>query len=57
MSKDPLTTFAGLLRGCISDRTLRNKRREALEGAALVLSGIACSFLTSYVLAVFGVLV
>jgi len=57
MSQDPASTFSGLLKGCISDHAVRSRRREALEGAALLMIGMASSLLTSYILASVGFLV
>ncbi|MDV3244201.1 MAG: hypothetical protein LYZ66_03350 [Nitrososphaerales archaeon] len=57
MSQDPMATFGGLLRGCISDENEREDRKAALEGAAFLLLGLASSILTAYLFAAIGVLV
>jgi hypothetical protein len=46
-----MDTFSALLRGCISEVKEGRRAREALEGAALLVLGVGCSVLTSYLLA------
>ncbi|MDV3276975.1 MAG: hypothetical protein LYZ69_00735 [Nitrososphaerales archaeon] len=57
MTKDPMTTFGSLLRSCIREDDQRKNGRAVLEGATLLLLGMASSVLTSYALSVLGVLV
>jgi len=52
-----MDTFSGLLRGCISEGKEGRRTREALEGAAVLLFGLGCSVLTSYLLATLGLVV
>jgi hypothetical protein len=50
-------TFAGLLRGCISDSKENRRTREALEGAGVLLLGVVCSLATAYIFVALGVVV
>jgi len=52
-----MDTFSALLRGCISETKQDKRTREALEGAGLLLLGLGCSVLTSYLLAALGLVV
>ena len=54
MSTGPMETFAALARSCISESGERRRARDAIEGAGLLLFGLACSLATSYLMAVLG---
>ena len=52
-----METFAGLLRNCISEVNNEKRAREVLEGAGVLVLGLACSVATAYLLAMFGLVV
>jgi hypothetical protein len=49
--------FSTLLRSCISEASEKRRTREVLEGAGVLLLGVACSVATSYLLANLGLVV
>jgi hypothetical protein len=56
MPDDPMTIFGPLLSVCVSEGE-RRKGSEVLESVVLVMLGLGCSLVTTYLLSALGVLV
>ena len=54
MAPDPMSTFGGLLAGCISDEYAKPEKRVLAEGAVLMILGACCSVATTYLLSMVG---
>jgi hypothetical protein len=56
MPSDPMTLFGGLMRACIREDETED-RKVLTESLVFLIAGVACSVLTTYVLASLNILV
>jgi hypothetical protein len=56
MPQDPGSTFGSLLAGCISDDYLKEDKKVLAEGVVFLLLGACSSLVTTYLLALAGIL-
>jgi len=57
MPPSPAELFGALASRCISEGAAKRRTKEALEGACVLLFGIACSVVTAYLMTALGVIV
>ena len=57
LSRDPGSTFGGLLAGCIRDDYVKDEKRVLTEGVVFLILGAISSVATTYLLSVAGVFV
>jgi len=56
MPKDPMSSFGGLMLGCISDEYTKYDSGNVLESVLFLALGVCASIVTTYVLSLAGIL-